>query len=77
VRIGLLCGSLSPDSANGAALAVVGAVVAEHGGEAVTVQGLASIPPFAFDPLNAPPLPVAELQACLAGVDAMVIAAPE
>lgn len=76
-RIGLLAGSLGPESSNAIALAVATVHLAEAGAETIAVTGLETIPPFSPELVDDPPATVATFRRQLSEVDGLVIAAPE
>lgn len=73
----LLCGSLQRASANRAALEAVQTALAARGVEAISFEGLGSVPPLNPDHGDDPGEAVQRLRAQIAASDAVLIAAPE
>jgi NAD(P)H-dependent FMN reductase len=77
MRLGLLCGSLGPASANAAALMAVADRAREAGVEVVEIDGLEVLPPFSPALVDDPPPAVAAFRARIDAVDPLIVAAPE
>ncbi len=77
MHIGLLAGSVRPDSSNQAALRIVEAAIVTTGHSTTWITGLEQLPAFDAAQVDNPPASVGGFQEQLRRQDGLVIAAPE
>jgi len=77
VRVGLVCGSLGPRSANAGILSIAGSLLQDAGHAVQQIDFIESIPPLDPARVDEPPAAVSQFRSDLRNCDAVLIAAPE